>query len=143
MNINETEIETEKEKRLRKEVAKDLILNNKLLIDVIKATYNNLLNFWNKSFVLNAEDKKELENINPDDYKSIAPNLKLVDALSLFSGCENVLDYGAGNGWASIIMAKCGAKHIKSVDVAPNFKNVVEVYSKSFNVYDKLDIHIE
>lgn len=106
----------------------------------MKDTYNNLLNFWNKSFVLNDEDKKELENINPDDYKSIAPNMKLVDALSLFSGCENVLDYGAGNGWSSIIMAKCGAKHIKSVDVAPNFKNVVEVYSKSFNVYDKLDI---
>lgn len=106
----------------------------------MKDTYNNLLNFWNKSFVLNDEDKKELENINPDDYKSIAPNMKLVDALRLFTGCENVLDYGAGNGWASIIMAKCGAKHIKSVDVAPNFKNVVEVYSKSFNVYDKLDI---
>lgn len=106
----------------------------------MKDTYNNLLNFWNKSFVLNDEDKKELENINPDDYKSIAPNMKLVDALRLFSGCENVLDYGAGNGWASIIMAKCGAKHIKSVDVAPNFKNVVEVYSKAFNVYDKLDI---
>lgn len=103
-------------------------------------TYNNLLNFWNNSFVLNEEDKKELETINPDDYTCMAPNMKLVEALESFNGCNNVLDYGAGNGWASIAMVKKGAKHVTSVDVAPNFKNVVEAYSNAFKVYDKLDI---
>lgn len=84
--------------------------------------YKNLVSFWNDAFAMNEEEKSELvKGINPEeDYQELAPSKKLYDVLSLFSGKTDVLDYGCGNGWASIIMAKKGASSIVSVDVAPH-----------------------
>lgn len=106
----------------------------------MKDVYLNLVEFWNKGFWISEEDKNEItKSINPDvDYKSLAPSQKQYDAIASFKGCRNVLDYGCGSGWASIIMAKNGVSHIDAVDVAKNAKLMVEAYCEGFKVNDKI-----
>ena len=107
----------------------------------MKDVYLNLVEFWNKGFGISEEDKDEIKrSINPDvDYKSLAPSQKQYDAIVSFKGCSNVLDYGCGSGWASIIMAKNGVSHIDAVDVAKNAKEMVDAYSEGFKVSDKIN----
>ena len=107
----------------------------------MKNDYLNLVDFWNQSFALSKEDKNQiLTQINPDeDYKQLAPSEKQFDVLTKFNDKENILDYGAGSGWASIIMAKTGAKHVVACDVAENFKEMVDLYKKAFKVEDKIE----
>lgn len=101
--------------------------------------YIDLVAFWNNSFKINEEDKKAFANINPnEDYKRLAPSQKQYDALLTITNKENILDYGCGTGWASIIMAKNGAKKITAVDVASNSIEVVDAYAKAFNVEDNI-----
>ena len=96
--------------------------------------YLNLVDFWNKSFNLDEDARKQLKvNINIE-YKFLAPSIKQFEVLEGFAGCNNVLDYGCGSGWASIIMAKSGVKQIDAVDVASNSKDMVNLYSEAFNV---------
>ena len=98
--------------------------------------YLNLVDFWNKSFKLDENAKKELKSsINVDtDYKDLAPSRKQFEVLESFKDCKLVLDYGCGSGWASIIMAKSGAKQIDAFDVACNCEEMVSLYSEVFNV---------
>ena len=85
----------------------------------MKNDYINLVEFWNQSFLLSEEGKKQISQIDKnDDYSQLAPSLKLFDALKEFKGLENVLDYGCGSGWASIILAKSNVKQVVAVDVA-------------------------
>ena len=103
--------------------------------------YKDLVAFWNKSFQISEEDKKQLSNssFKEDDYKDLAPSSELYEALTLFKNKAKVLDYGAGNGWASIIMAKSGVKKVISVDVAESAKDVTSLYSEAFNVSSKVN----
>lgn len=100
----------------------------------MKNDYLNLVEFWNNAFLMNEEEEKQLAQINPNDYPQLAPSKKQFDVLKSFKGKENVLDYGCGSGWASIIMAKSGAKKITSVDVANNFLTMLDAYKKAFKV---------
>lgn len=104
-------------------------------------TYLNLVEFWNQNYLMSEEDKQELlTNINPDeDYKSLAPSQKQFDALVNFNGHENVLDYGCGSGWASIIMAKSGVKQVTAVDVSVNSIEMSKCYAKAFKVDDIIE----
>lgn len=106
----------------------------------MKDDYKKLKEFWNNNFLLD-EDKKEelLANINDDDWRDLAPSSKLFNYLKQFKDKNNVLDYGAGSGWASIIMAKNEVKHIDSVDVADNSKRIIDLYSEIFKVSDKIN----
>ena len=90
--------------------------------------YKNLVNYWNKVFSLS---KKEYI-----DYQDLAPSPKLFDVLQLFKDKDNVLDYGCGDGWASIIMAKSGTKHIEACDVANNSIATVNERKKLYQVED-------
>ena len=102
--------------------------------------YINLVEFWNKSFQLSIEDKKEILNsIKDDDYQELAPSIKLFNALLNFKECNNVLDYGCGSGWASIILSKIGTKKITAVDVSINSIEMVNCYKKAFRVEDKIE----
>ena len=94
--------------------------------------YKNLVNFWDNNFKLSEEDKKEFDNIDSNDYMSIAPSAQI--DLSIFKGCKNVLDYGCGTGWASVIMAKHGVDKITAVDVSSNSIELTKLYAKAFNV---------
>ena len=104
-------------------------------------TYKTLVEFWNKGFELNEEDKKEIEAStgSADDLKGFAPSPKLFDIACSFKGKDNVLDYGCGNGWASLIMAKFGANKVTSVDVAPNSIEMLNSYKKAFGVDNIID----
>ena len=99
-----------------------LIMNNESISD-----YKRLLDFWETTYA-NSQHQIELENLNNDNnWRELAPSEKFINALSSFSNCENVLDYGCGDGWGSIIMAKAGCKNIISVDLSKSaIKNLKE-----------------
>ena len=112
----------------------------------INEDYLNLVDFWNKSFTLTEEDKKQIiSEINPDeDYKQLAPSQKQFDAFDVFMYKENVLDYGCGSGWASIIMAKKGVNKVIAADVAEQSLEMLNCYKEAFQVKDKITaIHID
>ena len=99
--------------------------------------YKKIVEFWNNSFRLSEDDKKEFDNIDSEnDWKEIAPS-KQID-LSIFKDCNNVLDYGCGTGWASIIMAKLGVEHITAVDVSENSIEFTNLYADKFNVNEHI-----
>ena len=104
-------------------------------------TYKTLVEFWNKGFELSKEDKKQIEGSKgtADDLKGFAPSPKLFDIACSFKDKDNVLDYGCGSGWASLIIAKFGANKVTSVDVAPNSIEMLNCYKKAFEVDDKID----
>ena len=109
----------------------------------IKDDYNKLVSFWNESFVINDEDKKHIMKDTSDDYRKLSPSLKQLEALRLFNGKNVVLDYGCGSGWASIIMAKSGAKRIDAVDVSLNSIEMVNCYKEAYDVSKIINaIHI-
>ena len=106
----------------------------------MKNDYLNLVEFWNNSFAISEEDKKELtKEINQEDYKQLAPSPKLYEVLTLFKDKKNVLDYGCGSGWASIIMVKSGTQKIDAVDVANNSIIMLNEYKKAFQVIDQIN----
>ena len=103
--------------------------------------YNNLVSFWNKSFILNDETKEEIlkmENVK-DSWKDMSPSIKLNEALTLFNGKDNILDYGCGQGWASIVMAKNGIKNIYDCDVAENSIKLLDFYKELYDVKDNIN----
>ena len=68
-----------------------------------------------------------------DSWKDGIPSNKFLDVLSLFNN-KFVLDYGCGNGWASIALSKLGALEIDSVDVSKNVVNVLDFYKEIYNI---------
>lgn len=102
--------------------------------DVIK----DLNKFWNNYYKLNEEDLNYFKSIDPSDFLSLAPSKKQIDALNLFKDSKNVIDYGCGNGWASIIMAKLGAFKITAVDLNENPIKQLNLFKKAYEVDDKI-----
>ena len=93
--------------------------------------------------MINDEDKKHIMKDTSDDYRKLSPSLKQLEALRLFNGKNVVLDYGCGSGWASIIMAKSGAKRIDAVDVSLNSIEMVNCYKEAYDVSKIINaIHI-
>lgn len=111
----------------------------------MKDDYKTLVEYWDKCFNISEEEKKGFKDINPDeDYKSLAPSQKQYDALCSFPGCKKVLDYGCGDGWASVILAKNGVKEVISADVAAHSYDLVTLYSKAFGTEDIIKpVHID
>ena len=107
----------------------------------MKNDYLNLVEFWNNAFVMSEEEKKQLKaQIDPEkDYLSLAPSQKQFDVLTSFKDKTNVLDYGCGTGWASIIMAKSGAQKITAVDVANNSITMLNAYKEAFKVENAIE----
>lgn len=101
--------------------------------------YESLVSFWDNTFNLSDKDKEEIiKRIDINKIENLAPNKKQFDALNLFKDSINVLDYGCGTGWASIIMAKCGTKHIDAVDVSANSIKYVDLYKEGYKVSNKI-----
>ncbi len=76
--------------------------------------YKKSLEFWEKAYA----DSGDQNTDNSNNWETLAPSEKFIYALSSFSKCQNVLDYGCGEGWGSIIMAKTGCKNITSVELS-------------------------
>ncbi|MBO4666676.1 MAG: 50S ribosomal protein L11 methyltransferase [Bacilli bacterium] len=102
--------------------------------------YENLLAFWNQSLKLNEDEfNKTKGTIDPDkDWESLAPSTKLIDALKELKDATNVLDYGCGSGWASIVLAKLGAQKITATEVAPNAIQSANAYIEAFGETSKI-----
>ena len=102
--------------------------------------YENLLAFWNQCLNLNEEEfNKTKGDIDPDkDWESLAPSTKLIDALKELKDATNVLDYGCGSGWASIVLAKIGVKRITATEVAPNAIQSANAYIEAFGETSKI-----
>ena len=95
----------------------------------------NLVNFWNDCF--NNNDKIEVT-----DYKNLVPSKKLYEALEILSKEDKVLDYGCGDGWASIILAKVGCKDVTASDMAPNAIKMAKEYSKAYQVDSNINFKL-
>lgn len=90
----------------------------------LQSDYKKSLDFWESNYTNYQDEQKSFDSNN---WQELAPSEKFITALSSFSKCENVLDYGCGNGWGSIIMAKTGCKSIVSVELSNSaIKKVIE-----------------
>lgn len=103
-----------------------------------KKINDDLLKFWNNYYKFNNDDINYINNMD-DDYLKLAPSIKQIDALKLFKNRNNVIDYGCGSAWASIIMAKEGTKHIKALDLCENPINLAKLYINKYKLNDKID----
>lgn len=97
--------------------------------------YTNLKEFWNNAYSLDDKEKEEfLKELTDDSWHDLVPSEKQIDALKTITCCEKILDYGCGNGWASIALAKLGAKNILAVDVSENPVIQTKVLSNAFKL---------
>lgn len=82
-------------------------------------TENQILQeFWNQAFGKQPEASVK-------EIKTLAPSEKLFLAAASLGRCSDVLDYGCGSGWASIIAAESGAENVSAADVSENALNQV------------------
>ena len=108
-----------------------------------KETLKTLINFWDNAFKLTNEDKKEIkESANEENYLEYAPSDKLAKVLDRLASKDKVLDYGCGNAWASLILAKKGAKYIKAVDTSNNGIEAGKFLLETYGVLDKVDFEV-
>ena len=103
-----------------------------------KKINDDLLKFWNNYYKFNNDDINYINDMD-DDYLNLAPSRKQIDALKLFKNSNNVIDYGCGSAWASIIMAHEGTKHIKALDLCKNPIDLANLYINKFKLNDKID----
>lgn len=99
-----------------------------------KTVNDNLINFWNSALAIDEETKKQIDEIPIDEHKELAPSEKLFLAASSLGKCSNVLDYGCGNGWASIIAKKSGCENVEAVDIGNEIIEAAKYYFEHFKV---------
>ena len=99
-----------------------------------------LQEFWNQVFLMDENAKNEIKNsVKEDDWLNLSPSDKLTEALKYLKDCENVLDYGCGNGWASIVAVKQGAKHVTAVDTSKNGIDALQFFANLFGLNNSLN----
>lgn len=108
----------------------------------VKEINEKLIKFWDSAISLKDEDKKELKQYKDLDYKELAPSEKLVIAIESLKDFQRVLDYGCGNGWASVIAAKSGCQKVIAVDVIQGGVDATNFYADLFNLKNKIDAQI-
>ena len=126
---------------LREQIRKNVLTRNttKNMNNEIKTDYKNSLDFWDSAYEKESQDNSLENNQN---WKELAPSEKFIEALSIFSNCEKVLDYGCGNSWASIIMAKLGCKQITAVDLVKNAINFALSNIKFYNLEKAIETSV-
>lgn len=95
---------------------------------------NNLIKFWDSVLTLDDEYKNQIKQIPVSEYKELAPSEKLFKATFELGKCGKVLDYGCGNGWASIIASKGGCQDIDAVDLGSNIIEAAKFHFEHFEV---------
>ena len=99
--------------------------------DEMKKDYADSIRFWNEAFRLEAEGEAEKQ-----EPKETAPSEKLYQACVSLGNAERLLDYGCGDGWASVIAALSGCASVHAVDVN---ENAVRAAAKNAEVYGVSD----
>ena len=98
----------------------------------VKEVNDTLIAFWNDALKVANEDKEELKNYKEEDYKLLAPSLKLFNAVSLLGKQKKVLDYGCGNAWAAITAYKSGCQDVTAVDVIKDGIESAKLFAEAF-----------
>ena len=93
-----------------------------------------LISFWDKAFTLSEEQQTEARKQAAENWKELAPSEKLFKAACSLGQKKKVLDYGCGDGWASIIAAKSGCRDVTAVDAAPGAVQAVRLYADIYGV---------
>ena len=101
-------------------------------------TNENLISFWNSVFEMSDEQKQEAQQTDPESWKTDVPSQKLFDAANSLSSCKKVLDYGCGDAWASVIVAKGGCQDVTAVDVASNIADAAALSVKVYGVENRV-----
>ena len=102
---------------------------------MMNSIYNDVVRFWNQAFEMSKEEQEQfVKEFAPENgWKELAPSEKLRDLIiEHLSGCQKVLDYGCGEGWAGIALSKSGCKEVKSVDVAENAARLAAFLGSAF-----------
>lgn len=89
----------------------------------MQAKYAEALDFWNNAFALGEDGRAKYAEKLADDPsgRSLASGAKLADIMiSELSGCERLLDYGCGRGWAGLMIKKAGSAEVTAVDLSEN-----------------------
>jgi SAM-dependent methyltransferase len=89
----------------------------------VSSAYDDVVQFWNRAFEMSETEKDQFtQEFDPENgWKELAPSEKLRDILvENLSDCQNVLDYGCGEGWAGIALSKTGCENVTCVDVSEN-----------------------
>ena len=97
-----------------------------------------LIAFWDKAFASSEGD--QVQEQDPDDWKALAPSLKLFRAALSLGQRKKVLDFGCGNAWAGIIAAKGGCTDVTAVDAAPGAVRAARLNAAHFGVTDRVHI---
>lgn len=105
----------------------------------MKSDYQNSVEFWNKALASKPEDYEGEINLD-EDWKQIGSEKLLKLLCDEVNGWDNILDYGCGSGWASVIFVKNGANRVAGVDVAPNAIVSAGYYTKTFGVDEKVQL---
>ncbi len=104
-----------------------------------KSINETLIDFWNSAISLSEEEREE-EASEKADYRELAPSRKLFVAVSELKDSKKVLDYGCGNGWASIVAAKSGCQDVTAVDLGENIVETAKFYANLYGVGKYLKI---
>ena len=105
-----------------------------------RQTNKNLVDFWEKALSLTEEEREELLKEKSLDYKDFVSSDKVYQAILSLKECKNVLDYGCGSAWASIILAKEGCAHIDAFDMSDGIVDAAKFYTKLFNVAKQVQV---
>ncbi len=100
------------------------------------------LEFWDKAFVANTPEYEEyLKTVTKDsDWKDLTASEKLADSLAAFVGCKKVMDYGCGEGWGSVGIAKSAQCTVDAVDTAEHGCHLATLVTAAFGVSDKVSV---
>ncbi|MBR0137986.1 MAG: class I SAM-dependent methyltransferase, partial [Erysipelotrichaceae bacterium] len=104
--------------------------------EISREDYINLLDHWNNVFSMTEEDDEQSED--KESWRHLAPADKLRDALETMKDCKNVLDYGCGSGWGSIMLAGFGCESVTSADPSFNAVKMTEHYAKYYGFSDRI-----
>ena len=105
----------------------------------MKSDYKNSVEFWNTALASSPEDYAG-EIDKDEDWKQIGSSQLFELITKEVKGWDNILDYGCGSGWASVIFAKSGAQKITGVDVAPNAVVSAGYYVKAFQAENSIKL---
>lgn len=104
----------------------------------IKRDNETLVAFWDQAFFLPEEAREAARQEGAGNWQEMAPSEKLLRAACGLGNRKKVLDYGCGNGWASIAAAKSGCPDVTAADAAPHAAEMAGFLAELFGVSERV-----
>ena len=93
--------------------------------------------FWDGVFALSDEEKEQIQS-GAVQIRDLAPSEKLYCAIGSLGSKQTVLDYGCGNGWASLAIAESGCQNVTAVDPTKSGVEATKVFSDAFGLSGRI-----